>query len=165
MKFQPQSISETETVYTVDGTVTEHDIFEMATAIARKALSSGEEIQYPRQAAAYIKQLMQRYEAEVFSVLLLDTRHRVIAYEELFHGTVDGASVYPREVVKCALRHNASSVWFAHNHPSGNPEPSMADINITHRLRDALSLVDIRVIDHIVIGIDECASLAERGVL
>jgi DNA repair protein RadC len=98
-------------------------------------------------------------------VLLLDNRHRVIAYKELFRGTIDGASVHPREVVREAMHWNAAAVIFAHNHPSGVAEPSQADIRITQRLKDALALVEVRVLDHIVIGEGEGASLAERGLL
>ncbi len=95
----------------------------------------------------------------------MDTRHRLIAAEELFYGTVDGASVYPREVVRRALHHNASALILAHNHPSGVAEPSRDDEAITRRLRDALKLVDIRVLDHIVVGAGCTVSLAERGLL
>jgi DNA repair protein RadC len=101
----------------------------------------------------------------VFCCLFLDTRHRLICFEELFRGTVDGASVHPREVVKQALARNAASVILAHNHPSGVAEPSHADEIITVRLRDALALVDIRVLDHLIVGDGACTSLAERGVV
>jgi DNA repair protein RadC len=95
----------------------------------------------------------------------LDIRHRVIAFEELFRGTIDGASVHPREVVRAALKHNAAALIFAHNHPSGVAEPSDADRRLTRRLSDALALVDIRVLDHFVVGDGEVASFAERGWL
>jgi len=104
-------------------------------------------------------------EAEVFSVMFLDNRHRLIEYVEMFQGTIDGASVYPREVVKAALQHNAAAVIVAHNHPSGVPEPSTADERITTRLKDALDLVQIRLLDHIIVGRTETVSLAERGML
>ena len=102
---------------------------------------------------------------EVFSCLFLDNKHHVVKLEELSNGTIDSAAVYPREVVKSALRHNAAALLLAHNHPSGATEPSQADIAITRRLSDALALVDIRVLDHLVIGDGRCASLAERGLL
>jgi DNA repair protein RadC len=102
---------------------------------------------------------------EVFACLYLDTRNRVLKYEELFRGTLDGASVHPREVVKQALAQNAAALIFAHNHPSGVAEPSGADERITRRLRDALALVEIRVLDHIVVGDGEAVSFAERGLL
>jgi len=102
---------------------------------------------------------------EVFCALFLDNRHRLIAFDELFRGTIDGASVHPREVVRQALWRNAAAVILAHNHPSGVAEPSQADELITLRLRDALGLVDIRVLDHLIVGDSRCVSLAERGVL
>ncbi len=100
----------------------------------------------------------------MFAVLLLDAQHYLIHYEELFRGTIDGASVYPREVVKPMLRHNAVAVIFAHPHPSGVSEPSEADHRITERLKQALALIDVRVLDHIVVG-KEAISFAERGSL
>jgi len=102
---------------------------------------------------------------EVFCCLYLDTRHRLIAFEELFRGTIDGANVHPREVVKQALAHNAASLIFAHNHPSGVAEPSRADELITLRLREALALVDIRVLDHLIVAGPRVVSLAEKGLL
>jgi DNA repair protein RadC len=102
---------------------------------------------------------------EVFCCMHLDSRHRLIAFQELFRGTVDGASVHPREVVREALAHNSAALIFAHNHPSGVAEPSAADELITQRLRDSLALVDIRVLDHIVVGDGACISFAESGRL
>jgi DNA repair protein RadC len=104
-------------------------------------------------------------EHEVFAVLLLDTRHRLIEYVELFRGTIDGASVHPREVVKLALARNAAAIILAHPHPSGIAEPSAADELITQRLKEALGLVDIRVLDHLIIAGGEAVSLCERGLL
>lgn len=104
-------------------------------------------------------------EQEVFAALFLDNKHRVIIYEELFYGTIDSASVYPRIVAQKALQHNAAAVIVAHNHPSGVAEPSLADSNITHRLKEALALVEVRLLDHIVVGDGKCVSLAERGVI
>jgi DNA repair protein RadC len=104
-------------------------------------------------------------EHEVFAVLLLDTRHRLIEYVELFRGTIDGASVHPREVVKLALARNAAAIILAHPHPSGIAEPSAADELITQRLKEALGLVDIRVLDHLIIAGGEAISLCERGLL
>ncbi|WP_096086750.1 RadC family protein [Agaribacterium haliotis] len=103
--------------------------------------------------------------AEVFTVLFLDSQHRLIACEELFQGTIDGASVYPREVVKAALKHNSAAVILAHNHPSGIAEPSTSDQHITERLVQALALVDIRTLDHIIVGEAQCLSFAERGLI
>lgn len=107
---------------------------------------------------------LAEHEHEVFVGLFLDNRHRLIAYEEMFRGTVDGASVHPREVVKAALKHNAVAVVFAHNHPSGVAEPSESDKRITARLREALALVDVRVLDHFVVG-DSITSFAECGLI
>ena len=100
----------------------------------------------------------------MFAVLWLDNRHRVLAFEELFRGTIDGASVHPREVVKAALRHNAAACIFAHNHPSGDPTPSPADKRITQRLKEALGLVEVRALDHVVVAETTC-SFAELGLM
>ncbi len=104
-------------------------------------------------------------EKEVFCVAYLNNQHQLIECEELFHGTINSASVHPREVVKNSLRHNAAAVIIAHNHPSGKPEPSGADRQITTKLRDALGLVDIRLLDHFIVGGGETTSFAERGWL
>jgi DNA repair protein RadC len=117
----------------------------------------------PDAARDYLKSRLAGYPHEVFACLFLDNRHRLIEYEELFRGTIDGASVHPREVVRRALRANAAAVIFAHNHPSGVAEPSQSDLRITQRLKDALSLVDVRVLDHVIIGDGPGTYLAERG--
>jgi DNA repair protein RadC len=119
----------------------------------------------PELSARYLKSRLSAYPYEVFACLFLDNRHRVIAFEELFRGTIDGASVHPREVVRRCLAHNAAAVIFAHNHPSGVAEPSAADRAITLRLRDALVLIEVRVLDHFVIGSGMPTSLARRGWL
>lgn len=119
----------------------------------------------PGKVGRYLQARMRSYQREVFAALFLDSQHRLIQYKELFFGTLDGAAVYPREVVKEALRCNAGALIFAHNHPSGIAEPSRADQAITRRLKEALGLVDIRVLDHLVIGDSEVVSLAERGWL
>ena len=102
---------------------------------------------------------------EYFCCMFLDSQHRLIAFERLFRGTIDGASVYPRVVVRRALELNAAAVIFAHNHPSGLPEPSTADINITKRLKDALALIDVRVLDHVIVGTEGASSMTETGLL
>ena len=99
------------------------------------------------------------------TLLMLDSKHRVIAFHELFRGTLDGASVYPREVVKIALEHNAAAMILVHNHPSGDPEPSQADRALTIKLKEALSLVGVRTLDHVIVGQEGCVSLAEQGCL
>jgi len=120
----------------------------------------------PGQATNYFQARLVGLEHELFCCLFLDTRHRLICGEEMFHGSLDGAVVYPREVVKRALFHNAAAVILGHNHPSGSPEPSDADRQITGRLKAALGLIDVRVLDHIIIGNGgACASLARRGLL
>ena len=102
---------------------------------------------------------------EVFCVLFLDTRNRLLAFERLFDGSIQGATVYPREVVKRALKHNASGVMFAHNHPSGDARPSAADIELTKKLTETLALIDVKVLDHFIIGDGEVISFCERGLL
>ena len=104
-------------------------------------------------------------EQEVFAALFLDNKNRVIIYEELFYGTIDSASVYPRIVAQKALQYNAAAVIVAHNHPSGVAEPSRGDESITLRLKEALALVEVQLLDHIVVGDGKCVSLAERGVI
>jgi DNA repair protein RadC len=108
---------------------------------------------------------MRHHPYEIFACLFLDNRHRIIVFEELFRGTIDGASVHPREVVRRALHHNAAAVILSHNHPSGIAEPSQADERITKRLKSALELVDIRLLDHLIIGDGQAVSLARRGLI
>ncbi|MDG1079631.1 MAG: DNA repair protein RadC [Porticoccaceae bacterium] len=119
----------------------------------------------PEKVGDYLSVQMRDYKREVFVMLLLDSKHQLIDTHELFQGTVDAASVHPREVVARALRKNAAAVIVAHNHPSGLAEPSQADIDITRRLKQALNLVEIRLLDHLIIGRGEVVSLAQRGKL
>lgn len=112
----------------------------------------------------FLRFKLAKYEREVFAVMLLDSQHKLIDYQELFFGTIDAACVYPREVIKAVLAENAAAVVFAHNHPSGYAEPSQADIAITKRLSEALALIDVKVLDHIIIG-ETTTSFAERGLL
>lgn len=126
-------------------------------------LERGVALSDPTAAGRYFSQRLRARPHEVFAALFLDTRHRALAFEELFQGTIDGAEVHPREVVRRALAHNAAAVMIGHNHPSGNPEPSAADRAITVRLQEALALVDIRLLDHFVIGDGAPVSLAARG--
>jgi DNA repair protein RadC len=128
-------------------------------------LRRGEALTDPAASARYLKACLSGYPYEVFGCLFLDNRHRVIAFEELFRGSIDGASVHPREVVRRCLAHNAAAVILAHNHPSGVAEPSAADRAITQRLREALELVDVRLLDHFVVGHGTPTSLAQRGWL
>lgn len=144
----------------------EDDIVKQALAILDKRyFQHGEAITRPRDTGAYMKLKLGAYPYEVFACLFLDNRHRVLAFEELFRGTLDGTSVHPREVVRASLKYNAAAVVLAHNHPSGVPEPSAADRNITHQLREALGLVGVRVLDHMVVGAGEPVSMAARGLI
>ncbi|WP_252106988.1 MULTISPECIES: DNA repair protein RadC [unclassified Halomonas] len=151
--------------YLVTSPVTETDIITMAKRFARRKLAKGRKISKPSQAFEHLQLLLQDYEHEVFSVLFLDSQHRVIRFEELFRGTIDSASVYPREVLKAALAYNAAAVILVHNHPSGDPEPSDEDRRITVRLKQVLELMEIRLIDHVVVGSEGFESLAARGDL
>lgn len=140
-------------------------VLEMARRHLQAQLQREDVLENPDMTRHYLVSRLRHYRHEVFACLFLDNRHRVIAFEELFRGTIDGASVHPREVVRQALLHNAAAVILAHNHPSGVAEPSRADIQLTRRLVDALGLMDIRVLDHLVIGDGAGTSLAERGLL
>ena len=140
-------------------------VLEMGQRHLRATLQRGDALSNPADTRAYLNARLRGYGHEVFACLFLDNRHRVIHYEELFHGTLDGTSVHPREVVKQALAHNAAALILAHNHPSGVAEPSRADEHLTQRLKEALALVEIRVLDHIVVGDGICVSFAERGLL
>ena len=137
--------------------------------IARRQLSetlrAGPSLASPRATRDFLSANLRDLEHEVFCCLFLDKRHRLIQFQELFRGTIDGASVHPREIVKLALQRNSAAVIIAHNHPSGVAEPSQADELITHRVKDALALVDIRLLDHIIVGDGACVSLAERGLI
>ncbi|KXS36837.1 JAB domain-containing protein [Modicisalibacter tunisiensis] len=151
--------------YRVTGDVTDAQLLHLAKLIARKRLSKGTQLGRPDEVHRCLQTLMLDYPHEVFGILCLDTRHRLIAFDELFRGTLDAACVYPREVIKHAIDHNAAAVILVHNHPSGDPEPSDADRRITQRLQEALGLVDIRVLDHVVVGHEGYVSFAERGWL
>ncbi|AMG03368.1 RadC family protein [Vibrio mimicus] len=138
-------------------------VLEMTQRYLGETLKRGDALTSPQQTKLYLSSILRDRQREAFYILFLDNQHRVIRDEILFEGTIDAASVYPREVVKRALYHNAAAVILAHNHPSGVAEPSQADRRITDRLRDALSLVEIRVLDHFVVGDGEVVSFAERG--
>ncbi|MCG9783332.1 DNA repair protein RadC [Vibrio brasiliensis] len=138
-------------------------VLEMTQRYLAESLQRGEALTSPQQTKLYLSGLLRDKQREEFYVLFLDNQHRVIYGEPLFQGTIDAASVYPREVVKRALEHNAAALILAHNHPSGIAEPSQSDRRITRRIIDALDLVDIRVLDHFVVGDGEIVSFAERG--
>jgi len=126
-------------------------------------LERGEVLTDPASAGRYFTQRLRAHGHEVFAALFLDTRHRALGFEELFRGTLDGAEVHPREIVRRALAHNAAAVIVGHNHPSGDPAPSAADRAVTARLKQALSLVEVRLLDHFVVGDGPAVSLAARG--
>lgn len=128
-------------------------------------LARGDVLSSPEDTRQFLSARLRGYPHEVFACLFLDNRHRVVAFEEMFRGTIDGTSVHPREVVRRALALNAAALIVAHNHPSGVAEPSQADRSLTRRLHDSLALVDLRLLDHLVIGDGESVSFAERGWL
>jgi DNA repair protein RadC len=138
---------------------------ELAQRYQAETLRRQDVLTCPGDTRRFLQARLRSRPQEVFCVLFLDNRHRVIAFEELFSGTIDGASVHPREVLRRVMAHNAAAVILAHNHPSGVAEPSQADCRITHRLQETLALIDVRVLDHIVIGDGAVVSLAERGII
>jgi DNA repair protein RadC len=144
---------------------TAEQILTAARQVIDQKMQRGTSLESPAEVRSYLRVKLAGYDYEVFSLLLLDTRHRLIEFVELFRGTIDGASVHPREVVRETLRVNAAAAIFAHNHPSGNPEPSQADELITLRLKEALALIDVRTLDHIIVADDKTISFAERGLL
>jgi DNA repair protein RadC len=138
---------------------------ELARRQAMAELEGGDVLSSPGQTRRFLQHHLGGRDREVFTCLFLDNQHRVIRCEDLFFGTLDGAAVYPREVATRALQYRAAALIFAHNHPSGVAEPSQADRRITDRLRDALALLDIRVLDHVIIGCGKAYSFAEEGLL
>ena len=140
-------------------------VLELSQRHLLESLQRSDSLTSPDATKHYFQAKMRDYPHEVFSCIYLDNRNRIIQYEELFYGTLAGASVYPREVVKKALSQNAAAIIFAHNHPSGIAEPSQADKQITEQLRKALGMVEIRVLDHIIVGDGYCVSFTERGLL
>ena len=138
---------------------------ELARRHYEEAMRAGPALDSPGTTQGFLRARLRDSPHELFCCLHLDNRHRLIAFDELFRGTIDGASVHPREVVKQALARNAAAVILAHNHPSGVAEASQADRLITQRLREALQLVDIRVLDHLIVADNTCLSFAERGLL
>jgi len=140
-------------------------VLEMAKRHLRESLERGAALTSPENTRDFLTAQLRSYQHEVFACLFLDNQHRIIEFEELFTGTIDGASIYPREVVKKALSHSAAAVIFAHNHPSGITNPSQADKQITEKLKQALALLDIRVLDHFVIGDGQAYSFAEHGLI
>ncbi len=139
-------------------------VVEMSRRYLSERMQRGDALNSVDDVKNYLKSSLQKYPFEVFACLFLDNKHRVIKYEELFRGTIDSSTVHPREVVRRALHHNAAAIVLAHNHPSGVAEPSQSDQMITDKLKHALGLIDVRLLDHFIIG-DEVTSFAERGFL
>lgn len=138
---------------------------EISQRVLKEDLQRGQPLSRPKDVYAYLDSKLRHRKREIFAIIYLDCRHRVIAYDELFVGTLSGAPVYPREVVAAVLHHHAAAVILTHNHPSGIAEPSECDRQITIRLRDALKLIDVSLLDHLVIGDGEYVSLSEQGII
>lgn len=140
-------------------------VIQLAIDILTERHAPGQALTNPRDTIEYLRIKLAEYKNEVFCALFLDNRHRVLSFEELFFGTINGASVHPRVVIQRCMEINAGAVIFAHNHPSGIAEPSHADKSMTIRLKEALEFVDVRVLDHIVVGAEGTTSFAETGLL
>ena len=140
-------------------------VLEMSRRALGEEMQTGDALNSPRAVRDYLQLLLGGRQHEIFLVLFLDSQHRMIASEELFHGTLSQTSVYPREVVKRALAHNAAAVILAHNHPSGVAEPSQSDQLLTSALKQALGLVDVRVLDHFIVAVGQTLSFAEKGLI
>lgn len=138
-------------------------VLEMSRRALKEQMASGDALNSPQAVRSFLQLLLRSRQQEVFVVIFLDAQHRVLASEEMFHGTLTQTSVYPREIIKRALFHNAAAVIFAHNHPSGVSEPSQADQLLTNALKQSLALIDIRVLDHFIVAAAECLSFAETG--
>lgn len=151
-------------IYVTRKSLTADQVLEKAAEILASRYARNGEFNNPTAVKEYLACKLGGQDREVFAVLLLDSSHHLLEYRELFYGTIDAAGVFPREVVKAALEVNAAAVILAHNHPSGNPEPSQADKHLTKRLVDALALIDVRVLDHILVG-EKTVSFAELGLL
>ena len=168
MKYHKLIAGETTGTYVLESPITEADILQMAQQLAMSRLSKGRALTEPKHVFSHLQTLLQYHEHDVFALLLLDTKHRVIGFRELFRGTLDGASLHPREVVKISLEHNAAAailVHKVHNHPSVEPEPSQTDRALTATLKNALNMIGTQLLDHVVVGDEGCVSLAERGLL
>ena len=152
-------------VYQIKGYICFDELLELTAKLIKERAKRIDYVSSPQASYKFLSACLAGKENEVFAAIFLDTQNGVICFEELFHGTLDSCAVHPREVVKRAIELNAASVIFAHNHPSGKAEPSSADKLITERLKSALTLIDVRVLDHFVIGVGEYVSFAERGLI
>lgn len=156
--------AQSNTLYVTDKPMTANQVLEKAAEILACKYVNKDAFCSSEATKDFLRFKLGNYEREVFAVMLLDSQHKLIDYQELFFGTIDATSVYPREVVKTVLKNNAAAVIFAHNHPSGANEASMADKSITQRLKEALALIDVSVLDHIIVG-ERVTSFAEQGLL
>ena len=145
--------------------ISDSEVIDMALRILAERVTQGPVMSSPRVVKDFLRLRFSGLQHEVFCVLYLDKRHRLIACEDLFRGTVDGANVFPREIIKASLRHNAASILCAHNHPSNNPSPSQADELITTRIKAAVELLDLKLLDHLVVTAGETVSFAELGLI
>ncbi|SFR52701.1 RadC family protein [Thiomicrospira sp. ALE5] len=160
---KPFQVDELTGYYQANQPLSPKAIIAMANYLSKQALKKGVELTSPQSTYEYLQNLLQDLEHEVFGVLCLDQQHRLIKYVPLFRGTVNQASVYPRELVKLALACNAAAMILVHNHPSGKPTPSESDRAITQTIKQALRLVEVRVMDHVIVGREGYVSMAERG--
>tara|TARA_Y100000588_G_scaffold57334_1_gene55238 strand:- start:51 stop:545 length:495 start_codon:yes stop_codon:yes gene_type:complete len=161
----PTFVKNEQGLYHVQGCVKPEEIVSTAATILLDELTGREALTSPTDVAQFLQMALAQEKNEVFAAIFLNNKHQVLSFQPLFNGTIDGAAVYPRVVVQQALACNAAAVIFAHNHPSGCCEPSQADRTITTRLKDALALIDVRVLDHFVVSSSEWVSLAQRGWL
>ena len=145
--------------------VDEQATIDHALAILQQRHKRGELLSSPECTKQFLQLKLSDRHNEVFGCIFLDNRHRIITVEDLFFGTIDGATVHPRVIAQKALTHNAAALLAYHNHPSGVAEPSQADKTITHRIREALALIDVRLLDHLVVSVDDCVSFAESGLI
>lgn len=165
MKYHKLIAGETTGTYILESPITEADILQMAQQLAMSRSSKGRALTEPKHVFSHLQTLLQYHEHEVFALLLLDTKHQVIGFRELFGGTLEGARVYPREVVKIALEQTAAAVILVHYDPSEDPEPSQANRILSTTLKNALNMIGTPLLDHVVVGYRGCVSLAERGYL
>ena len=142
-----------------------HDIINQARELLTARLYRNESLGSPKETESYLALQLGDREQEVFAVIFLDNRNQVLKYKEMFFGSIASTSIYPREIARLALRLNAAAVICSHNHPSGHPEPSAADRKITERIKNSMELIDVRVLDHVVVGGGRTVSFAERGWL
>lgn len=140
-------------------------VFELSRRAILEPIKRDNALTRPADTRQYLLSILSHLQREVFWCLFLDNQHRVVASEALSYGTIDQANIYPREVLKACISHNAAAVIFAHNHPSGSAEPSEADKRITRRLKEALALIDIRTLDHVIVGAGSTTSMAELGLI